>query len=85
MANCQGMTRKLSITLPDDVAAYLDHVDDASAYIAEAIRRARRSERTRAMLASHGIDITDDGVAAAGERLRTIEKRRQATKPPLAK
>lgn len=70
------MTRKLSISLPDDVAAHLDSVENASAYIAEAIRLRRRSERTRAMLARHGITVTDEGVAAAGERLRAAEQRR---------
>ena len=71
------MTRKLSITLPDDVAEHLDNVPNASAYIAEAIRRRRRSERTRAMLASHGVEVTDEGIAAAGARLRALEDRRR--------
>jgi hypothetical protein len=71
------MTRKLSISLPDDVAEHLDHIENASAYIADAIRQRRRSERTRAMLARHGINITDEGVAAAGEKLRAAEQRRR--------
>ena len=32
------VTRKISITLPDDVAQLLDREENASAYIAEAIR-----------------------------------------------
>jgi hypothetical protein len=75
------MTRKLSISLPDDIAAHLDNVDNASAYIAEAIRLRRRSERTRQMLARHGITVTDDGVAAANERLRAAERRRRHRNP----
>jgi hypothetical protein len=75
------MTRKMSIGLPDDIAAHLDNVDNASAYIAEAIRLRRRSERTRQMLARHGIAVTDEGVAAAGERLRAAEQRRRHPKP----
>jgi hypothetical protein len=39
-------------------------MDNASAYIAEAIRLRRRNGRTRQMLARHGI-VTDEGVAAA--------------------
>ncbi|HET8658331.1 MAG TPA: hypothetical protein VFM55_04945 [Micromonosporaceae bacterium] len=74
------MTRKLSISVPDDVAAHLDNVENASAYITEAIRLRRRSERTRAMLARHGIAVTDEGVAAAGERLRAAEQRRSERK-----
>jgi hypothetical protein len=71
------MTRKLSISLPDDVAEHLDHVENASAYIAEAIRRQRRSERTREFFAKQGIHITDEGVARAGEKLRAAEERRR--------
>ena len=74
------MTRKLSISLPDDVAEHLDQVDNASAYIAEAIRRRRRREHTRDMLARHGIPVSDEGVAAAGERLRAVEARRRQRK-----
>lgn len=75
------MTRKLSISLPDDVAAHLDRVENASGYIADAIRLKRRSERTRALFASHGIKITDEGVAAAGVKLREAEERRRRTRP----
>jgi hypothetical protein len=71
------MTRKLSISLPDDVAEHLDQVDNASAYIADAIRMRRKREHTREMLARHGISVTDEGVAAAGERLRAVEERRR--------
>ena len=76
----RGMTRKLSISLPDDVAEHLDQVDNASAYIAEAIRMRRKREHTRQMLARHGIQVTDEGVAAAGERLRAVEERRRQRK-----
>jgi hypothetical protein len=71
------MTRKLSISLPDDVAEHLDHVENASAYIADAIRMRRKRERTREMFARHGIHMTDEGIAAAGERLRAVEERRR--------
>jgi hypothetical protein len=78
------MTRKLSISLPDDVAEHLDHVDNASAYIADAIRARRNSERTRAMLARHGIRVTDAGIAAAGEKLRAAEERRRQRRQAAA-
>lgn len=71
------MTRKLSISLPDDVAEELDRVDNASAYITEAIRLRRRRERTREMLERHGVQVTDEGVAAMGERLRALKDRRR--------
>jgi hypothetical protein len=71
-----GMTRRLSISLPDDVAAALDQVDNASAYIAEAIRMRRRREATRDVLADAGYRITDEGVRAMRERVRQLEARR---------
>ena len=74
------MTRKLSISLPDDLAEHLDQVENASAYIADAIRLRRRVERTRAMMFRHGVELTDEGVAAAGERLRAIEERRRRSR-----
>ena len=72
------MTRKLSISLPEDLAEHLDHVENASAYIADAIRLRLRAERTRAMLDRHGIQVTDAGVAAAAAKLRAAEERRRA-------
>ncbi|HEX6683177.1 MAG TPA: hypothetical protein VF062_10295 [Candidatus Limnocylindrales bacterium] len=74
------MTRKLSISLPDDVAEHLDHVENASAYIAEAIRLRRKRERTRERLARHGIHVTDNGVAAAGDKLKAAEERRRRSR-----
>jgi metal-responsive CopG/Arc/MetJ family transcriptional regulator len=70
------MTRRFSISLPDDLAAELDRVDNASAYIAEAIRLRRRSDTTRQVLADAGYQITDDGVERMRERVRGLEARR---------
>ena len=72
------MTRRFSITLPDDVAEMLDHVDNASAFIAEALRRRDRVERTRAFLTSRGFAITDEGVGRMRERFRDQQQRRAA-------
>jgi hypothetical protein len=71
------MTRKFSISLPDEVAAVLDGVDNASAYIAEAIRRQDRRDRTRDVFARRGVTLTEDGIAAASARLRAAEARRR--------
>jgi hypothetical protein len=38
------MTRKLNISVPDDVAGHLDTVDNASAYITDAIRLRRPAD-----------------------------------------
>jgi hypothetical protein len=70
------MTRRFSISLPDDVAAELDRIDNASAYVAEAIRQRRCRENTRQVLADAGYGVTDEGVAAMRERVRALQARR---------
>jgi hypothetical protein len=68
------MTRKFSITLPDDLAALLDDQDNASAFIADALRHHRQREDARTFLARQGYDVTDEGVARM--RTRLADKRR---------
>jgi Arc/MetJ-type ribon-helix-helix transcriptional regulator len=70
------MTRRFSISLPDDVAADLDRVENASAYIADALREHRRRETTRSVLAEAGYPITEEGVRDMRERVRALEGRR---------
>jgi metal-responsive CopG/Arc/MetJ family transcriptional regulator len=70
------MTRRFSISLPDDVAAELDNVENASAYIANALREHRRRESTRKLLAEAGYTITEAGVRDMRERVRALEARR---------
>lgn len=70
------MTRRFSISLPDDVAAELDHVDNASAYIADAIRLRRRRETTRALLANAGYRVTENGIERMRARVQAMEARR---------
>jgi metal-responsive CopG/Arc/MetJ family transcriptional regulator len=72
-----SMTRRFSISLPDDVAAELDRVDNASAYIAEAIRLRRRHETTRQVLANAGYQVTEDGIQRMRERVLALEARRR--------
>ena len=71
------MTRRISISLPDDVAAELDHVDNASAYIAEAIRQRRRRESLRRVVAEAGYEITEDGIARMRDTVARLEARRR--------
>jgi Arc/MetJ-type ribon-helix-helix transcriptional regulator len=68
------MTRKFSITLPDDLAALLDDQENASAFIADALRHTRQREDARAFLARQGYHVTDEGVARMHTRL--TDKRR---------
>jgi hypothetical protein len=67
--NLKGMTRRLTISLPDDVAARIDREPNASAFIAELIRRVTRYEALRTYLRDE-LGVTEDGKARARERLR---------------
>ncbi|MFB9695317.1 hypothetical protein ACFFRK_19875 [Amorphoplanes digitatis] len=52
------------MSLPDDVAEYLDKHPNSSAIVTEAVRaRMERGATTRRMLAEVGINVTDEGVA----------------------
>lgn len=63
------MTRKIAISVPDDVAERLARESNVSAYVTESVRRRMESESLREALVAHGFAITDEGVAAAGDEL----------------
>lgn len=68
------MTKKIAISIPDDVAERLSSVDNVSAYVTEAVRRRMQGEETRAALRRLGFNITDEGVSRMRERLREMEE-----------
>lgn len=70
------MTRRISISLPDDIAERLDHEENASAYIAEAIRLRVRRESLGQVLVNAGYRITPEGKERMRRRLQDAEKRR---------
>ncbi|MFI1193564.1 hypothetical protein ACH4T9_09915 [Micromonospora sp. NPDC020750] len=78
------MTKKITISLPDELAARLTEEPNASAYVAEALRRRMSGERTREVLRKTGFTVTEAGVArvhAEMEQLKagiTPELREQA-------
>jgi hypothetical protein len=75
------MTKRVTVSLPDDVAAYLDGEANASAAVADALRaRMQRGAATAAMLRAAGFDITDEGIARARGTLprRTAEQRAES-------
>ncbi|SCG72718.1 hypothetical protein [Micromonospora inositola] len=56
------MTKRVTVSLPDDVAAYLDGEENASAAVTDALRaRMDRAAATAAMLRAVGIDVTEVG------------------------
>jgi hypothetical protein len=63
-----GMTRKIAISLPDDVALRLDREPNVSAFIAESVRVRMAAENVREGMTAAGFGLTDEGrVRAAGE------------------
>lgn len=74
------MTKKIAISVPDDVAERLsaDDIDNVSAYITEAVRRRIASERTRNALQAAGFTITEEGLGRWRQRIADLEARQTA-------
>ena len=69
------------MSLPDDVAEYLDTHPNSSAIVTKAIRaQMERVATTRAMLAAAGLHVTDEGMAKWRDVLRppTDEQRAES-------
>lgn len=63
--------RKLSISVPEDVAARLEQAPNASGYVTDAVRARMRAEQLDALLADEGISVDPEGRArAAAARAR---------------
>lgn len=80
------MTKRLTVSLPDDIAEYLDAEPNASAAVADALRaRMQRGAATTAMLRAAGFALTDEGIAQARGRLpRLTEAQRAESRRRLA-
>jgi hypothetical protein len=63
------MTRKLAISVPDDVAERLARESNVSAFIVESVRRRMGAESVRKALTEAGFHLTDEGIAEAGRHL----------------
>jgi hypothetical protein len=59
------MTKKIAVSLPDDIAEQLKGKPNVSAYVAEALRRRLDGDEIRRRLAAVGRPITDEQVADA--------------------
>lgn len=64
------MTAKRSISVPDDVAAWLDQQENVSAAVADVVRAHMHAERTDEILRAAGFDITEAGKRRWRDRLR---------------
>jgi DNA-binding GntR family transcriptional regulator len=73
------MTRRITVSLPDDVAEYLDKHPNSSAIVTEAVRaRMERAATTRAMLEAAGFRLTPEGQAWARSVLRPLTEEQRA-------
>ncbi|MEV5823712.1 hypothetical protein ABUL04_04890 [Micromonospora harpali] len=67
------MTKKITISLPDELAARLAEESNVSAYVAEALRRRIAGERTREILRKSGFAVTEAGVARAHAEIEQLK------------
>jgi hypothetical protein len=74
------MTKKITISVPDDVAERLaaGDIENVSAYITEAVRQKIVAERYRKELEDQGFKITDEGI----DRWRRLLAERQTQVSP---
>ncbi|OZV82509.1 hypothetical protein CA850_09595 [Micromonospora echinospora] len=63
------MTTKRSVSLPDDVARYLDEQPNISAAIADAVRLQMATGRLEDVLRRVGMEVTEEGKASWRSRL----------------
>ncbi|MBG6100148.1 MULTISPECIES: hypothetical protein [Micromonospora] len=63
------MTKKIAISVPDDVAERLAEESNVSAFITDSVRQRMAGERTRRTLRQVGFQLTDEGLAEAGRKL----------------
>jgi hypothetical protein len=75
------MTRRLTISVPDDVAERIDREPNASAFIAELIRRSSRFDSLQAYLRDE-LGVTEEGKSRA--RARILGARIEANDPERA-
>lgn len=70
------------MSLPDDVAQYLDKHPNSSAIVTEAVRdRMERGAAVTATLRAAGFNLTDEGIEAARGKLpRPTERQRQESR-----
>ncbi|GAA5180912.1 hypothetical protein GCM10023322_14300 [Rugosimonospora acidiphila] len=64
------MTAKRSISVPDDVAAWLDQQGNVSAAVTDVVRAHMHAERTDEVLRAAGFDVTEAGKRRWRDRLR---------------
>ncbi len=73
------MTKRITVSLPDDVAVYLEREENASGAVADAVRaHMNRGKAIAAILRAAGYHLTDEGIAAARGKLPRMTETQEA-------
>jgi Arc/MetJ-type ribon-helix-helix transcriptional regulator len=68
-----GMTTRVTVSLPDEIAAFLHQTPNASAVVADAVRaHMNRAAATEAMLRAVGFELTEAGRERVRARLSAL-------------
>jgi post-segregation antitoxin (ccd killing protein) len=70
--------KRLTISVPDDVAERVGAEDNASRFFTELARREMDRESDRRWMAEHGVSFTEEGVRRAGVVLAEARERMSA-------
>lgn len=65
--------RRVTVSVPADVAETLEQQPNASAYVAQAVRDRRRMDEYRAALVQAGVQLTEQGMAEARARRLAVK------------
>lgn len=65
--------RRVTISVPPDVAEALEQQPNASAYVTETVRARRSFEQFRDLMAEAGVPLTEEGMAAARARRLAVQ------------
>lgn len=65
--------RRVTISVPSDVAEALERQPNASAYVTETVRARRNFEEFRDLVAEAGVHLTEQGMAVARARRLAVE------------
>jgi Arc/MetJ-type ribon-helix-helix transcriptional regulator len=72
-------SRKISVSIPEELADKLDGLPNKSEYVTEALRRRQRADGLAEVFAAHGVTVTTEGVAKMRNRLTGKARRRAAS------
>jgi Arc/MetJ-type ribon-helix-helix transcriptional regulator len=68
------MTKRVTVSLPDDVAEYLEQEENASSAVADALRaRMNRGAATAAMLRAAGFDLDEERLRQGRAKLPALD------------